>query len=295
MKRAAAIVLSLMVFAAFAPASVQSPLRIEIAVDLVHVNFTATDRRGRMAPGLTAQDFVVEEDGKPQTISLFASERELPLTLAVLIDVSPSVAPVFDEEKNTASKFINSVMGSRDLALVISFNSGVTLLQDFTEDVSTLQTAILNLKLSGTGTSLYDAVYLAAEEKLSREVGKKAIVLISDGEDTTSTYNSGKAMIAAHRNNVVIYAISNSGGSGTLRRMTEETGGAFFQVRREGDFTKAFDQIALELRTQYSLGYHSTNRARDGSFRRIRIIPKDSDIRVRARRGYYAAQDVSTR
>ena len=247
-----------------------------------------------MIPGLTVQDFAVEEDGKPQTISLFASERELPLTLAVLIDISPSVAPVFEEEKSTASKFISSVMGSRDLALVISFHSGVTLLQDFTEDVTTLQKAILDLKLSGTGTSLYDAVYLAAEDKLSREVGKKAIVLISDGEDTTSTYNSGKAMIAAHRNNVVIYAISNAGGSGTLRRMTEETGGAFFQVRREGDFEKAFDQIALELRTQYSIGYHSTNRTRDGSFRRIRIIPKDSDIRVRARRGYYAAQDVST-
>jgi VWFA-related protein len=160
--------------------------------------------------------------------------------------------------------------------------------------VATLQKAILDLKLSGTGTSLYDAVYLAAEDKLSREVGKKAIVLISDGEDTTSTYTSGKAMIAAHRNNVVIYAISNSGGSSTLRRMTEETGGAFFQVRREGDFARAFDQIALELRTQYSIGYHSANRVRDGSFRRIRIVPKDSDIRVRARRGYYAAQDVST-
>jgi len=294
MKRAAAIVVSLMVFSALIPAAAQKPLRIEVAVDLVHVNFSATDRKGRMTPGLTAQDFVVEEDGTPQTISLFASERELPLTLAVLLDISPSVASVLQEEKNTASRFLGSVMGARDLALVISFNSGVTLLQDFTEDVPTLQKAILDLKLSGSGTSLYDAVYLAAEEKLSREVGRKAIVLISDGDDTTSTYDAGKAMIAAHRNNVVIYGISNSGGSRTLRRMTEETGGAFFEVRREGDFEKAFDQIAVELRTQYSLGYHSTNRLRDGSFRRIRIIPNDSNIRVRTRRGYYAAQDVRT-
>src|SRR5262245_14852968 len=189
MKRAAAIVVSLMVFAAPARAVAQSPFKIEVAVDLVHVNFYATDRNGRMATGLTAQDFVVEEDDKTQTISLFASERELPLTLALLIDISPSVAPVFDEEKTTASKFISAVMGPRDLSLVIAFNSGVTLLHDFTEDVPTLQSAILDLKLAGTGTSLYDAVYLAAEEKLSREVGKKAIVLISDGEDTTSTYN----------------------------------------------------------------------------------------------------------
>ena len=292
MKRAAAIVLSLMVFAELVAAAVQ--FRIEVDVDLVHVNFSATDRKGRMTTGLTAQDFVVEEDGKAQTIRLFASERELPLTLAILIDISPSVAPVFEEEKSTGSKFIKSVLGSRDLALVIAFNSGVTLLQDFTEDVPTLQAAITELRLSGTGTSLFDAVYLAAEDKLSREVGRKAIVLISDGEDTTSTYTSGKALIAAHRNNVVIYAISNAGGSGTLKKMAEETGGAFFQVRRDGDFAKAFDQIAHELRTQYSLGYHSTNLARDGTFRRIKIIPRDSNIRVRTRRGYYAAQDVTT-
>src|SRR5262245_55474691 len=152
MKRAAAIVLSLMVFSAPAPAAAQSPFKIEVAVDLVHVNFSATDRKGRMATGLTAQDFVVEEDGKTQTISLFASERELPLTLALLIDISPIVAPVFEEEKSTASKFISAVMGLRDLSLIIAFNSGVTLLQDFTEDVATLQAAVLDLKLAGTGT-----------------------------------------------------------------------------------------------------------------------------------------------
>jgi len=173
--------------------------------------------------------------------------------------------------------------------------NNATLVQDFTEDLPSLQTAIQKLKLSKMGTSLYDAVYLACEDKLSREAGRKAVVLISDGEDTTSSYNASKAMIAAHGSNAVIYAISNAGNSGTMRRMAEETGGAFFRIRRDGDFDKVFQQIALELRTQYSLAYQSTNTARDGAFRRIKIIPRDSNISVRARRGYYAPQDATAR
>jgi len=294
MKRAAAMLFSLLLFSAIA-AAVQAQFRIQVAVDLVNVNFSAMDSRGRMIPGLMAQDFVVEEDGKIQNVTLFAREQELPLTLAMLIDISPSVEPVFEEEKLTASRFLKSILGSRDLALVIGFDNNATLMQDFTEDLPSLQTAIQKLKLSKMGTSLYDAVYLACEDKLSREAGRKAVVLISDGEDTTSSYNASKAMIAAHGSNAVIYAISNAGNSGTMRRMAEETGGAFFRIRRDGDFDKVFQQIALELRTQYSLAYQSTNTARDGAFRRIKIIPRDSNISVRARRGYYAPQDATAR
>jgi VWFA-related protein len=294
MKRAAAMLFSLLLFSALA-AAVQAQFRIQVAVDLVNVNFSAMDSRGRMIPGLMAQDFVVEEDGKIQNVTLFAREQELPLTLAMLIDISPSVEPVFEEEKLTASRFLKSILGSRDLALVIGFDNNATLMQDFTEDLPSLQTAIQKLKLSKMGTSLYDAVYLACEDKLSREAGRKAVVLISDGEDTTSSYNASKAMIAAHGSNAVIYAISNAGNSGTMRRMAEETGGAFFRIRRDGDFDKVFQQIALELRTQYSLAYQSTNTARDGAFRRIKIIPRDSNISVRARRGYYAPQDATAR
>jgi VWFA-related protein len=293
MKRAAAILLGLLVLTALLAA--QSQFRIQVAVDLVNVNFSAMDSRGRMIPGLMAGDFVVEEDGKVQTVTLFAREQELPLTLAMLIDISPSVEPVFEEEKLTASRFLRSILGPRDLALVIGFDDDATLMQDFTEDFPSLNKAIESLKLSKMGTSLYDAVYLACEEKLSRETGRKAVVLISDGEDTTSTYNASKAMIAAHKSNAVVYAISNIGNSDTMRRMAEETGGAFFRIRRDGDFQKVFEQIALELRTQYSLAYHSTNTARDGAFRRIKIIPRDSKIEVRARRGYYAAQDAAVR
>ena len=290
MKRLSTAALLLLLTTAI-PAAQPAQFKVEVAVDLVHVNFSATDRKGRMIPGLTAEDFTIEEDGKLQKVTLFARERDLPLTLALLIDVSPSVSTVFEEEKYTASAFLRSVLGPRDLALVIAFDRWVTLVQDFTEDVPSLTSAIESLSLLKGGTSLYDAVFLAADEKLARETGRKAIVLISDGEDTTSQFSLSKAMIAAHKSDAVIYTISNGGDSGSLRRLAEETGGASFRVRREGDFEKVFDQISTELRTQYSIGYYSTNPARDGTFRRIKIIPGGSNVNVRARRGYYAARD----
>ena len=271
------------------------PFKIRVAVDLVSVNFSAMDAKGRMIPGLTAQDFTVEEDGKEQEIRLFAREQELPLTLALVVDISPSVGNVFEQEKRTASAFLESVVGRRDLALVISFAQFATLVQDFTEDLPRLTKAVNGLSLSNNGTSLYDAVFLAADEKLSRETGRKAIVLLSDGDDTTSEFTLSKAMIAVQKSNAVLYAISNAGNSSTMRRMAEESGGAFFRVRKADEFEKVFQQIALELRSQYSLSYPSTNQARDGAFRRIKITPRNSDVKVRARRGYYAPQDTGGR
>jgi VWFA-related protein len=295
MKRLPAVIAGLSVLTGIIAIGVPAQFRIEVAVDLVNVNFSAMDRKGRMIPGLTAEDFTIEEDGRKQTITAFARERELPLTLAMLVDVSPSVGPVFEEEKHTASGFFKSVIGPRDLALVITFDRWVTLVQDYTEHLPDLTEAIESLSLSKGGTSLFDAVYLAADEKLSREAGRKAIVLISDGEDTTSTYNASRALIAAHRSNAVIYSISNSGNSKTMRELAEDTGGAFFRIRREGDFQNVFDQISLELRTQYSIAYQSNNTVRDGGFRRIKIIPRDTNISVRARRGYYAPKEGERR
>src|SRR5678815_3287212 len=212
MKRLAAAMASLLGLTSVLSA-VQVPetgqLQIKVAVDLVNVNFSATDSKGRMIPGLNASDFTVEEDGKVQNVVLFSRESELPLTLALLMDISPSVAGVFEEEKVTASSFLRSILGRRDLAMVISMDRHVVLAQDFTDDIGYLTTAIHKLKISGEGTSFYDAVYLAAEEKLSRETGRKAIILMSDGDDTTSQYNASKAMIAVHKSNSVIYAMSN--------------------------------------------------------------------------------------
>ena len=276
---------------------------LKVSVDLVNVLFTVADRRGRFVPGLRAEDFVVEEDGKRQEIRHFARENELPLTIGMLIDTSPSVRPVFDEEKVTATGFLESILRPSDLALVIGFDRSVTLVQDYTESSRRLKAAIEELEIGG-GTSLYDAVYLACREKLHREAGRKAVILISDGEDTTSKTKFVEALIAAHQSDAVIYSISNRGGSflyrglgrggdpGTLRKFSEETGGAMFFVDNKNSFKKIFDQIAQELRSQYSLGYMSTNTARDGKYRLIRIIPRDSSYMVKARKGYYAPKST---
>src|SRR6185503_4378001 len=153
MKRVAAILAYALVAAAILAAAPAAQHQIRVAVDLVNVNFSATDKNGRMIPGLTAEDFAIEEDGKKQQVSQFSRERELPLTLALLVDISPSVEPFFPEEKRTASAFLRSVLGKRDLALLIAFDRYVTLTQDYSEDVRTLTRAVGELDLSKGGTS----------------------------------------------------------------------------------------------------------------------------------------------
>ncbi|HLH31607.1 MAG TPA: VWA domain-containing protein, partial [Terriglobia bacterium] len=187
----------------------QGTLKVDVA--LVNVQFTVTDRHGRLVPGLKKEDFLVEEDGRRQEIRNFAHENELPLTLALLVDTSPSVRPVFEEEKSTASGFLQSILRSKDLALIMGFDREVTLVQDYTDSPSELIRAIDDLKIGG-GTSIYDAIYLACKEKLADEAGRKAIILISDGEDTTSKVRLNEALVAAHRSDAVVYGIFNAAG-----------------------------------------------------------------------------------
>jgi VWFA-related protein len=300
------ILLSIMFLGGSVPSmSQEAQDTLKVTVDLVNVQFSVTDRHGRFVPGLTARDFKVEEDGRRQEIRNFAKENELPLTLALLVDTSPSVRPVFDEEKFTAAGFLESILRDKDLALVIGFDRSVTLVQDYTDNLRSLKRAIDDLEIGG-GTSIYDAVYLASKEKLSDEAGRKAIILLSDGEDTTSKLKFTEALVAAHQSNAVIYGIFNSvrggffsygrspggfgggGDLGTLKKFSDETGGTTFVVSRENGFKKIFDQIAEELRTQYSLGYVSTNTARDGKYRQIKITTRDSGYTIKARKGYYA-------
>jgi VWFA-related protein len=285
---------------------------LKVNVELVNVPLSVIDRHGRFVPGLTMKDFLVEEDGRRQEIRNFARENELPLTLSMLIDTSPSVRPVFDEEKNTAIAFLESILRPKDLALVIGFDRSVTLTQDYTEDTKLLKRAIDELEIGG-GTSVYDAIYLACKEKLKDEAGRKAIILISDGEDTTSKVKLNEALVAAHQSDAVIYAISNTmrgffsygrrnrgrlgggGDLGTLKKFSEETGGTTFVISEQVGFKKIFEQIAQELRSQYSLGYVSTNAAKDGRFRQIKVITRDSSYTVKARKGYYAPKGTDSR
>jgi VWFA-related protein len=305
------LLLAVVVCSVLPGASAQDNDTLKVSVDLVNVPFSVTDRQGRFVSGLTIKDFLVQEDGRRQEIRNFSRENELPVTLALLIDTSPSVRPVFEEEKATAKAFLESILRTEDLALVIGFDQSVTLVQDFTDNIRLLNRAIDSLETGG-GTAVYDAVYLACKEKLATETGRKAIILISDGEDTMSRLKFDAALRAAHESDTIIYAISNSisnpfpyfrrgrsrfggGDMGTLKKFSNETGGATFAVSNENTFKKIFDQIARELRSQYSLAYVSTNAERDGKFRQIKIVPRDSSYTVKARRGYYAAKGPDSR
>jgi VWFA-related protein len=273
---------------------------LRVAVDLVNVLFTVTDGSGRLITNLSKEDFVVEEDGQKQEIAYFSKEVSLPLTMAILIDTSPSVEPILGLEKQTANEFLESVLRKEDLALIMNFDRSVSLIQDFTSDIRRLNRAIQSVAI-GSGTSVHDAVFLACDEKLKQETGRKAIILISDGGDTTSKLKIKEAIEAAQRADVIIFAISNRVGGffrsgygaddGTLKKYAETTGGRAFFPSKPQDFKKAFDAIQEELRSQYSLAYNSTNAAKDGTYRTLKIVlPSQKNLKVRAKKGYYSAK-----
>lgn len=278
-------------------AAAQEPrttIRTEVA--LVNVIFSVVDNRNRPVPGLKVSDFELYEDKRRQSIDFFSEideTSEVPLTIALLVDTSGSVKNKLDFEKQTAAEFFSSVLRRRkDLALIIQFDSEVNLVQDFTDDPDRLIDALDKLE-AGNSTSLYDAIYLAAEEKLRGEAGRKVIVVITDGEDTSSRLSKRDAIEAAQRRDILIYGIGVRGEMGTdfgvLKQFAEETGGRFFSPRADlREIREAFRAIGEELKGQYSIGYRSTNPRRDGAFRAIEIRCKVRGLRVRARRGYYA-------
>jgi len=279
-----------------APPEDASTLRIN--VDLVNIFCTVTDDKGRLVSNLSKEDFQIAEDGKSQNISLFSQEITLPLTLGLLIDSSPSVESILGLEQQTAMEFFRDVLRKQDLAMVMNFDRSVNLLQDFTPQISLLEKAVHSIR-TGSGTSIHDAVFLACDEKLKYEAGRKAIILISDGADTVSKLKLKDALEAAQRADVIIYAISDrAGGSfyspferddGTLKKYAEETGGRAFFPSKPQDLKKSFDGIQQELRSQYSLAYTPTNTARDGSYRNIKIgLAQSKGYKIRARKGYYA-------
>jgi VWFA-related protein len=300
---------------------------IRVDVDLVNILFTVKAKKGgQLIPNLEKNNFSISEDGKPQTIQRFSRETDLPLTLGLLIDVSASQERLIDVERQAASAFFSSVLRKKDEAFLISFGKSTELLQDFTNSAKQLTGAMRDLQGDGQppmvgrnpvpvntgpiptigspkGTLLYDAVYLASDEKLKTEVGRKALILITDGEDQGSTYNIKTAIEQAQKADAIIYSIyyvdrafysrgmmsfGGGGGEGELRKMSEETGGKVFTVSSKHPLKEVFDQIQEELRNQYSIGYSSANPKKDGSFRRIEIKTDNSDYRVQARNGYYA-------
>jgi VWFA-related protein len=276
----------------------QTTIRAEVA--LVNLVFTAMDKNGRPVGGLTPKDFQVFENKQPQEIEYFSDlskGSDIPLTIALLIDTSGSVKDKLEYEKTTAAEFFTEVLRpNKDLALIIQFDSDVNLVQDFTQKQSDLLNALRSLR-AGNSTALYDAIYLAADEKLRDETGRKVMVVITDGEDTSSKLHKEEAIEAAQKSDVLIYGIgvkSNEFPSnfGVLKKFAEETGGAFFSPRaRLAEIQSAFRSIGEDIQGQYSLAYSPTNKKKDGTFRAIDLRCKVGGVRIRVRKGYYAPKE----
>lgn len=291
----------------------QQPLKVQVT--LVNVFATVRDKRHAIISDLSEKDFKILEDGQEQKIAFFSKEVNLPITLGILIDTSGSMSRILPAEQDAASRFVREVLRKNDLAMVISFDFDVDLLADFTQDTSILERAIRRTQISsvsgggvvtpgpipqsqGGGTNLYDAIYLACHDELATEAGRKAVVVLTDAEDTGSRLKVTDAIEAAQRSDAVIHVLLLTdtgfymglgyGGSSVAHKMAEETGGRVIDVHNEKTLEKAFDELSQELRSQYVLGYYPTNTKRDGTFRKITVQMERPDLKVLARKGYYA-------
>jgi VWFA-related protein len=296
------------------PALPQEPVTqgpaIRTQVNLVNLFVTVRDKNKRIATDLKKEDFKIAEDGQDQQIAFFSKEVTLPITLALLLDTSGSEQFMLGAIQDMGGRFLDRVIRKGDEALIMSFDTDVDLLSDFTDDRGQLDRAIrkarINTPSSGgminpgpvptshvTGTALYDAIYLACNEKLTSEAGRKAIVLVTDAQDEGSKVRLEEAIEAAQRTDTVIHLLlvadSRFGGnSGVAHRLTEETGGRMIVANSEKHLAEAFDQISEELRSQYTLGYYPSNPTHDGKFRKIKVDMANHDLKVLARKGYYA-------
>jgi VWFA-related protein len=293
---------------------------LKVNVNVVQLFFNVKDKHGALIPNLTKDDFEVREDSTPQTIKYFAAETNLPLTLGIMIDASGSQRNVIDMEKEVGGAFLRQILTDKDEAYVISFDISVDLLQDFTRDIHRLQAALNKAKVNvdytsggipgmgggpvpqhnSPGTLLYDAVYLSAHDMLSKEVGRKAMILLTDGQDEGSRLKIQDAIEAAQKADSIVYVLlcADRGfyggfgysGESDMRKLTEQTGGRVINVGNKFDKLKeAFDQVAAELRSQYNIGYTPTNAKLDGSYRKLEIKDKQG-YKIQARAGYYAGR-----
>jgi Ca-activated chloride channel homolog len=274
-------------------------LTITKRVNEVNVLFIATDRHGKFVRDLNQGDFSIFDDHKPvESILNFRRETDLPIELGLLVDVSGSVESRFGFEKDAATGFLQHVIRpGYDRAFIIGFNQQTRLTQDFTDQVPLLAAGVKRLS-NGGGTALYDAIYKACKEKLLSEQSghpiRKAIVILSDGEDNQSEYTRAQAIEMAQRAEVLIYAISTdkSGlilrGDKVLEDLSSATGGRAFFPYKMKDITHSFAAIEDELRSQYAVSYKPSDFDTDGRYRSIEITSLKKDLQVRARRGYYA-------
>ena len=295
----------------------QQPLEtLKVNVNLVSLYFTVHDKHGALIPHLTKDDFSILEDKTPQKIKNFTAENDQPLTLGILLDTSGSQQNVLPLEQEAGAAFLSRVLHAKDEAFLISFDVNVDLLSDYTANARALARAMDKAQInvgtgggggmpSGTpkGTLLYDAVYLATHDKLQQETGRKAVIILSDGEDQGSTEKLQGAIEAAQKSNTIVYVllIADRGfygrgsytigysGDSVMRKLAEETGGRVIDVGNNGKkLDAAFAQIEEELRTQYVASYTPTNAKLDSTYRKVEVDCKQDGLKVQSRKGYYA-------
>ena len=273
--------------------------RIGVDVDLVDLIFTATDKHGRFIKDLKKEDIRLLDQGQPPLrIEAFESETGLPLRVGLLIDASNSIRDRFRFEQDAAVEFLHQIVRPKsDQAFVIGFDSISDLTQDYTDNTDALARGVRVLRPGG-GTALNDAVLQASEKLASAPVrgpSRRAIILLSDGDDNQSRHTREEAIEAALRAEVIIYVISTNitgedrKGDKVLMRYAEATGGRVFFPLRIEEVTDAFAEIQDELRSQYVIAYKPQGFVQDGRYRGISIdTPKRSNVKLRARKGYYA-------
>ncbi|HKP14176.1 MAG TPA: VWA domain-containing protein [Blastocatellia bacterium] len=290
---------------------------IRLGTDLVNLTFSAVDRNNRVITNIGQEEVTVLEDGRPQTLFTFKRETTLPIHIAILMDLSGSQEYTFPQEKSAAGEFLRSILRpGKDSAAVLTFQDDVDLVQGLTSRVETLNRAFDEIQYArrfGAGssrrqaTALYDAIYITADEVLSRDAARagddqatrRAVILLTDGVDNASSRKIDEAIDRAWRAGVVIYAIGigdrfrfEGVREDILRRLSEETGGRAYFPRGADELLDNFRQIESELRSQYLVAYSPSNGAKDGRFRRIEVRLADRpDVRVIHRRGYYAATE----
>jgi VWFA-related protein len=300
----------------------QSVATFKLQVNLVDMFFTVKDKQGNLVPHLTKDDCTVSEEKQPQTLKSFVAETHQPLTLGILLDTSGSQQRVLPLEQDVGGQFLERVLKSKDEAFLLSFDVNVDLLQDYTNSPRLLSRAMSKAEINtaggngaggipgaggGTvptvgapkGTLLYDAVYMASSSKMSQESGRKAMIILTDGEDEGSVHKIQDAIAAAQKANVIVYTILIAdrgfyGGFGysgfsAMKKLTDETGGRLIDVGNNAKkLEAAFQQIEDELRTQYVVTYTPTNTKLDGTFRHVTVACKGDDMKVQVRKGYFA-------
>lgn len=279
-------------------------------VKVVSVLATVRDKKGSLVHGLTKGDFTLFEDGRPQTIRYFSQDSDLPLTLGLLVDTSLSQRTVLDMERDVSFHFLERVLReNKDQAFIVQFDQAIFVRQDPTSSRKDLQATLQVLEppdadLGPSGTLLYDAVRLASNQKMLKQNGRKALIILSDGVDIGSHATLTDAIEAAQRADALIYSIlfsdetaygvSSKGhhvapeGRAALERLSSETGGGFFQVSKKQTIKHVFDLIQEELRTQYSFGYVSDQPVVTPGFRNIHLETNQKGVIVQAKDRYYA-------